>query len=93
MIYLDTHVLVALYAGELHKLGHAGRDALSQDDPIVSPAAILELERLHEIRRLKIAASTLISGLGEQIGLRVCDLPFSTVGDRQQLRPSTLGFH
>lgn len=79
MIYLDTHVLVALYAGELEKLGRAGREALSQGDPTVSPAAILELELLHEIRRLKISASTLISGLGEQIGLRVCDLPFSTI--------------
>lgn len=49
MIYLDTHVLVALYAGELHKLGRAGRDALNQDDLTVSPAAILELERLHAI--------------------------------------------
>ena len=79
MIYLDTHVLVALYAGELHQLGRAGRDAVGREDLIVSAAAVLELELLHEIRRLKPSATTLISGLAEQMGLRVCDLPFSTV--------------
>lgn len=31
------------------------------------------------IRRLKPAAATMISGLEEQLGLRVCNLPFSTV--------------
>lgn len=79
MTYLDTHVLVALYAGERNKLGPAGREAIDTDDLAVSPAAILELELLHEIGRLRTSATRLITGLGEQIGLRVCDLPFSTV--------------
>ena len=79
MIYLDTHVLVALYAGESHKLGSAGRTAIADEDLMVSPAAILELELLHEIRRLKTAAVKLIAALSEQMGLRICDLPFSTV--------------
>jgi predicted nucleic acid-binding protein len=44
MTYLDTPVLVALYAGEQNKLGAAGREAMDSDDLAVSPAAILELE-------------------------------------------------
>lgn len=78
MIYLDTHVLVMLYAGE-SKLGAAGRRAMAHEDLVVSPAAILELEFLYEIGRLKTPTAKLISGLSEQIGLRVCDLAFSTV--------------
>jgi PIN domain nuclease of toxin-antitoxin system len=79
VIYLDTHVLVALYAGESHKLGPAGRQAVAREDLTVSPAAILELELLYEIKRLKTTATRLISGLGEQIGLRICELPFNVV--------------
>jgi PIN domain nuclease of toxin-antitoxin system len=79
VIYLDTHVLVALYAGESHKLSPAGRQAVAREELVVSPAAILELEFLYEIRRLKTAATKLISGLAEQIGLRICELPFSVV--------------
>lgn len=81
MIYLDTHALVALYAGELNKIGVAGKKAIEQDELLASPAAVLELELLHEIGRLRTPAITLISGLGKQFGLRVCDLPFSTVVD------------
>jgi PIN domain nuclease of toxin-antitoxin system len=89
MIYLDTHVLVLLYAGQLHKLGGAARRAIEQEDLKVSPAAILELELLHEIRRLRTGAAQLISGLAEQIGLRVCELPFSAVV--QQALPEKWG--
>ena len=79
MTYLDTHVLVALYAGERNKLGAAGRRAIDADDLAVSPAAILELELLHEIGRLRTAAGRLVSGLGDQIGLRVSDLSFERI--------------
>lgn len=79
MIYLDTHVLVALYAGEWDRLGVAGRTSIDSEELVVSPAAILELELLHEIRRLKTPAQKLVSDLGLQIGLRVSDLPFQTV--------------
>lgn len=79
MIYLDTHVLVAIWLGATDNLGSAGKKAISEENLVASPAAILELELLHEIRRLRPTAEKLISTLGEQFGLQVCDLPFSTV--------------
>jgi len=39
----------------------------------------LELEFLHEIGRLRTTASKLVSVLGLEAGLRVCDLPFRIV--------------
>ena len=81
MIHLDTHVLVRLYLGQAEELGSAARRAIEVQELIVSPAAILELEFLHEIGRLRPAASTVISALGQDIGLRVSDLPFWTVVD------------
>jgi PIN domain nuclease of toxin-antitoxin system len=78
-IYVDTHVLVWLAQGEADKLGTAARKAIDKYDLLVSPAAVLELELLHEIGRLRLTASKLIAALADDIGLRVCELPFRTV--------------
>jgi len=77
--YLDTHVLVQLYEGETGKLGREARRALGSGELLASPAAMLEIELLHEIGRLHVGASTLVEALAEEIGLHVCDLAFSTV--------------
>jgi PIN domain nuclease of toxin-antitoxin system len=78
-IYVDTHVLVWLAQGEPDKLGTAARKAIDKYDLLVSPAAVLELELLHEIGRLRLTASKLIAALANDIGLRVCGLSFRTV--------------
>ena len=82
MIYLDTHVLVRLYLGQADELGPSARRAMEEQELVVSPAAILELELLHEIGRLRPTASRVLSALGQEVGLRVCDLPFRTVVDQ-----------
>jgi PIN domain nuclease of toxin-antitoxin system len=79
VIYLDTHVLVFLYAGEIDRLGAAARAAIETGNLIASPAAVLELELLHETGRLRPSAGKLIAGLGSQVGLRVCELSFHRV--------------
>ena len=78
-IYVDTHVLVWLAQGEPDKLGTAARKAIDKYDLLVSPAAVLELELLHEIGRLRPTASKLIAVLANDIGLRVCGMSFQTV--------------
>jgi|SRR5450432_2840042 PIN domain nuclease of toxin-antitoxin system len=77
--YVDTHVLVWLVQGETEKLGTAARRAIDKHDLLVSPAAVLELELLHEIGRLRLTASKLIATLANEIGLRVCGMSFRTV--------------
>jgi PIN domain nuclease of toxin-antitoxin system len=79
MIHLDTHVLVRLYLGQAGELGPSARRAIEEQELMVSPAAILELEFLHEIGRLRPAASKVISVLGRDLGLRVSDLRFWTI--------------
>jgi len=82
VIYLDTHVLIYLAAGDVNKLGVAARNAIDRQDVLASAAAVLELQFLHEIGRLKPTAAKLVSALAGDIGLRVCDLPFRTVVDQ-----------
>jgi PIN domain nuclease of toxin-antitoxin system len=79
VIYLDTHVLMYLFDGEVSRLGAAARKAIDRNDLGASAAVVLELEFLHEVGRLKPTASKLISTLATDIGLRVCDLPFRTI--------------
>lgn len=79
MIHLDTHVLVLLYAGNVERLGAAGRTLIESEDLTVSPAVILELQLLHEIKRLKVAPSKLMEDLAANIGVRVSELRFKTV--------------
>jgi PIN domain nuclease of toxin-antitoxin system len=78
-IYLDTHVLVRLYLGEADKLSPRAREVIEASDLLASPAAVLELEFLHEIGRLKPDASKVIAALVMDVGLRTCELPFHTV--------------
>ncbi|HEX3745243.1 MAG TPA: PIN domain-containing protein [Bryobacteraceae bacterium] len=78
-VYVDTHVLVWIGKGELEHLSPSAHHALANDDLLVSPAAVLELEFLHEIGRLKISAEKLLAALQANIDLRVCDLPFRDV--------------
>ena len=78
-IYVDTHVLIWLAQGEPDKLGTAARTAIDKYELMVSPAAVLELELLHEIGRLRPTASKLIATLANDVGLRICELSFRTV--------------
>jgi PIN domain nuclease of toxin-antitoxin system len=79
MIYLDTNVLVKLDARDMGWFSKAARRAIDRNEPMASPAVVLELDLLHEIGRLKPSARKLLEGLADEIGLRICDLPFRTV--------------
>ena len=78
-IYLDTHVTLWLYEGLLKKLPKAARQSIEDNDLLISPMVRLELQYLHEIKRSRQPAATILSDLHAQIGLTTCDLPFDQV--------------
>jgi PIN domain nuclease of toxin-antitoxin system len=79
VIYLDTHVLVRLYQGEIEKLSESARREIERHDLLVSPAAILELEYLHEIGRLEPSATKLMGTLAMDLRTKVCEIPFQQI--------------
>jgi PIN domain nuclease of toxin-antitoxin system len=79
VIYLDTHVLVRLYQGEIKKLTDTVRREIERHDLLVSPAAILELEYLHEIGRLQTGALKLMGALASDLRAKVCGIPFQQI--------------
>jgi PIN domain nuclease of toxin-antitoxin system len=78
-VHVDTHVLVWIAKGDTHRISTEARKALDRGDPVVSAAAVMEFEFLHEIGRLKISAERMLAFLEGDIGLRVCDLPFRDI--------------
>ncbi len=79
MIYLDTHVVVWLYAGDTNKLTKSGIDFINGNDLLISPIVQLELQYLLEIKRITQPAETILKDLSKTIGLKTCNKPFNDV--------------
>jgi PIN domain nuclease of toxin-antitoxin system len=76
---LDTHIAVGLYEGHTRGLGPEARRAIDRGEVTISPAVLLEIELLHEIRRLREGAKAIASGLAENLDIRVACERFSDV--------------
>ena len=83
MTYLDTHVVAALDRKQTDVFSRRAQAAIEQEDDLrISPLVLLELEFLHEIKRIKVPtvpAVRIVNDLQAEIGLRVCDTPFPLV--------------
>lgn len=79
MIMLDTHIAVALYEGRTGGLGPAATRAIDRDVVTISPAVLLEIELLHEIRRLREGAKKVAARLAEDLSIKVATERFADV--------------
>jgi PIN domain nuclease of toxin-antitoxin system len=79
LIYLDTHVVVWLYAGLLEKFSQSVRAILNENEIRISPIVRLELQYLYEIERVKEPAQGIVTDLADRIGMRVCDKDINAV--------------
>jgi PIN domain nuclease of toxin-antitoxin system len=79
VIYLDTHVVVWLYAGEHSRFARAARRLIETEPLLISPALLLELALLEETGRIRTRARTILMELQESMALSLCDLPFAEV--------------
>ncbi|HYU32907.1 MAG TPA: PIN domain-containing protein [Thermoanaerobaculia bacterium] len=79
LIYLDTHVAAWMYAGKVDLIPPGAQSLLEEHDLLISPAVLLELEYLYEIRRTAAPGQVVVDALQRDIGLKICDLPFPQV--------------
>jgi PIN domain nuclease of toxin-antitoxin system len=79
--YLDTHVVVWLCEDNLKRLSNAALDAINDHDLLISPAVLIELNFLYQIKRLIRAPQDLAKQLRMQIGAKICDRSFSDLAD------------
>lgn len=79
MIYLDTHVVVWLYTGEINRLSENAVKMINKHEIIISPIVGLELQYLFEIQRITDESKEIIFDLSDRIGLKVCDKNFNVI--------------
>lgn len=79
MIYIDTHIAVWLFAGQIEKLSDPAKNQLNECEIQVSPIVRLELQYLNEIKRITVSANDIITDLSNAIGLKVCDKNFNNI--------------
>ncbi len=82
LIYLDTHAMAWLYAGQAERIPAAVRKAVNESEVLISPMALVELQYLIEIGRFTDPVEQVLEILGRDLGLKVCDLPFPQVARR-----------
>lgn len=79
MIYLDTHVVVWLYAGLADKFSEQARELINNHEITISPIVRVELQYLYEIQRVTDDAQTIVVDLTNRIGLLTCDKPLDHI--------------
>ncbi len=82
MIYLDTHVVVWLFAGIVEKFSPLGMDIINDNEVTISPITRLELQYLLETGRTTEKPQVIISDLNNRIGLREDENPFGNIVSR-----------
>lgn len=89
MIYLDTHVVVWLYAGFTERFSDSIQTLLNEQELLISPVVRLELQYLHEIQRITVNADAVLADLAQRLGLTVCPKPFDIIISQAILIPWT----
>lgn len=78
-IHLDTHVVIWLAAGHTHLIPSALLMRMQRADLVVSPVVRLELDLLHERRKIDTPASDILDKVTTEIGLREDSTPLARV--------------
>ena len=79
MIYLDTHAVLWTYFGEKELLSKAALAALDEQDLLVSPAVLLEIQFLQEVQKIAVGPLEVFDVMQHDFGVKVCPIPFYDV--------------
>ncbi len=80
MIYLDTHVVLWLYAQRGKGLSERACQLIeSAINVFISPMVLLELDYLNEIGHTTVESTSIFKCLEDKISLKTCNKPFLQV--------------
>lgn len=78
-MFLDTHAVVWLYAGDVDRFPGRARRMLENEPLFVSPIVLLEIQYLYELSRITQGATVILKELEKSLGLRVDSEEFERV--------------
>ncbi|MFC1821278.1 type II toxin-antitoxin system VapC family toxin [Thermodesulfobacteriota bacterium] len=81
LAYLDTHILLWLYAGLTGKLTKRAKETIQACDLLVSQFSRLEIQYLYEIGRITAKPSAILKSLEKSINLKAADCHLVKVVD------------
>ncbi len=79
VIYLDTHAVLWLYAGEISLFPAKALRLIEEADVKISPIVQLELQYLYEVERIKVAPERILNTLISAVNLKICSQNFEKV--------------
>jgi len=79
LVYLDTHIVVWLYAGLLDKFTPKAKAGIDDNNVVISQFVRLELHYLYEIGRIKIEPHKIIGALASEIDLKISECPLNNI--------------
>ncbi len=71
MIYLDTHLVLWLYEARLELIPKSLHPVLEENDLCISAMVLLELQYLHEIKKIRIAGQPIVDDLVARLDLKI----------------------
>lgn len=72
-------MVVWLYTGQVEKLSGQAKELINENDIYISEIVRLELQYLHEIKRITDKSDEILSDLSNRVGLKVCDKSFNSI--------------
>jgi len=79
LVYLDTHIVVWLYAGLLDKFTSKAKAGIDDNNVVISQFVRLELQYLYAIGRIKVEPDKIIGELAGEIDLRISECPLNNI--------------
>jgi len=80
-VYLDTHIVVWLYAALTEKLTENAKKEIDNCDVLISQMVRLELQYLYEIGRIRVKPSEMLKSLSKSIDLKISGCPLNEIID------------
>jgi PIN domain nuclease of toxin-antitoxin system len=78
-VYLDTHIVVWLFYGEVERFSSQIKKVINQHSLYISEMVRLELQYLYEIKRVFEKPDTIINSLESEINLNRCHRPLTEI--------------
>lgn len=79
--YLDTHIVVWLFAGLTEKLTERAKQAIENNEVVISQMSRLELQYLFGIGRITVKPERILNYLFKVINLKISSIPLNEIID------------